>query len=436
MASISLTTLGKLRGTWFRERYPERSRLLAIQIRERGGKKRTIEIGEDTAENRTRGERRVEELRWAAKASAAGQDASLLGFREIALDFLERGMTWRELAPSTQEDRRSHLGLGKRIDRTFGERTLSGIGERDIEMFFLGLVHEEGLAEKTAKNHLDSLADVFHHAKKHNGFDGMSPVAMFRETRRKEGNTKAARARKESGDVRKPIEDLEALQRMVDKSAELALDRAALVARNRHGKRERFTQSVRRRDPRKHVATVLLLDSGIRLGEALALRWGHISLGTETDAASRTIRVSASNSRGRDATGSTKSGRSRSVAMSLRLRELLIDFEEWLVDCGRKPCSGDLILGIDPANWRNRHFKRACVLAELGDRSPKDLRDTFASQLLTCGVQLAYVSQQLGHASVEVTAQRYARWADPAYRIPMETAEHEVPADLIARLGG
>jgi integrase len=41
----------------------------------------------------------------------------------------------------------------------------------------------------------------------------------------------------------------------------------------------------------------------------------------------------------------------------------------------------------------------------------KDLRDTFASQLLTSGVSLGYVSKQLGHADVAVTARHYARRA-------------------------
>jgi integrase len=61
-------------------------------------------------------------------------------------------------------------------------------------------------------------------------------------------------------------------------------------------------------------------------------------------------------------------------------------------------------------------MKRACT----GHRALKDLRDTFASQLLTAGVQLGYVSAQLGHADVAVTARQYARWIeDDHYREPM-----------------
>ena len=72
---------------------------------------------------------------------------------------------------------------------------------------------------------------------------------------------------------------------------------------------------------------------------------------------------------------------------------------------------------------------------EGGHRALKDLRDTYASQLLTCGVQLGYVSAQLGHADVAVTARHYARWIeDDHYREPMQIESGEVPADLLARL--
>jgi len=65
----------------------------------------------------------------------------------------------------------------------------------------------------------------------------------------------------------------------------------------------------------------------------------------------------------------------------------------------------------------------------------KDLRDTFASQLLTAGVQLGYVSDQLGHADVAVTARHYARWVRAAeYRPPMQLQSGEVPADFLGRM--
>jgi hypothetical protein len=100
-----------------------------------------------------------------------------------------------------------------------------------------------------------------------------------------------------------------------------------------------------------------------------------------------------------------------------------------------QPAEGTILGQVDEANYRNRHFERACTAAGIGHRRPKDLRDTFASQLLTVGVQLGYVSRQLGHANVAVTAQHYARWADgDGYRRPLEVQPGEVPADLLSRL--
>ena len=65
----------------------------------------------------------------------------------------------------------------------------------------------------------------------------------------------------------------------------------------------------------------------------------------------------------------------------------------------------------------------------------KDLRDTYASQLLTCGVQLGYVSRQLGHSKPTVTADHYAKWCGgDDYRDPLTPRNGELPADLLARI--
>ena len=92
--------------------------------------------------------------------------------------------------------------------------------------------------------------------------------------------------------------------------------------------------------------------------------------------------------------------------------------------------------GLDPANFRKREWRRICQRTQLGHRRLKDLRDTFASQLLTAGIGLKYISRQLGHSSVVTTERHYAKWVqeDDFYREPMQLLEGEVPADLLARL--
>jgi integrase len=63
-----------------------------------------------------------------------------------------------------------------------------------------------------------------------------------------------------------------------------------------------------------------------------------------------------------------------------------------------------VLVGIEPSNFRHRAWRRILKRADIGPRAIKDRRDTVASQLLTAGVQLGYVSQQLGRADVSVTA--------------------------------
>jgi integrase len=63
---------------------------------------------------------------------------------------------------------------------------------------------------------------------------------------------------------------------------------------------------------------------------------------------------------------------------------------------------------------------RAVTEAGVGHIRRKDLRDTFASQLFTCGVQLGWVSRQLGHADFGVMVRHYAKWCgDDQYRTPL-----------------
>jgi integrase len=69
---------------------------------------------------------------------------------------------------------------------------------------------------------------------------------------------------------------------------------------------------------------MLQLDAGLRLGEAFELRWGAVFWGEDTDDTSRRIQVVEARARGKFS-GTPKSGRSRTVAMSRRLRRLLLE---------------------------------------------------------------------------------------------------------------
>ena len=145
---------------------------------------------------------------------------------------------------------------------------------------------------------------------------------------------------------------------------------------------------------------------------------------------SRSLIIDANRPRG-GALEPPKSGRAREVALSRRLRRALSAHNRQTF----QPGPDALVLHIEPSNFYKFEWRRAMKRARLEHRPLKDLRDTFASHLLSAGVQLGYVSSELGHADVSVTAKHYARWIGGSrYREPMTLRPGEVPADFIARI--
>jgi hypothetical protein len=60
------------------------------------------------------------------------------------------------------------------------------------------------------------------------------------------------------------------------------------------------------------------------------------------------------------------------------------------------------------------------------------MRHTFASNLLSAGFALEFISRQLGHASVYTTAKHYAKWLTDEYREPPVLAAGDLPCDWLA----
>jgi len=145
----------------------------------------------------------------------------------------------------------------------------------------------------------------------------------------------------------------------------------------------------------------------MRLGELLGLQWGDV------DFHSRFIEVRRNLVGGRVTT--PKNGKTRRVDMSAQLtdalRTLLVarkaetlrrgweTLPDW-VFCNEKggPLDGD--------NLRHRVFYKLLAKAGLRPGPFHDLRHTFASLLIPQGESLAYVRDQLGHASIQLTVDR------------------------------
>jgi len=320
------------------------------------------------------------------------------------------------LAPTTKGERKRMLGENGPLLPAFGALRLDEITSGRLREWWSAEVTAKVLASKkgaparvgrstkTGRTYLETLAGVLAYAVELELLEA-NAVDAFRTVLRRKTRTQRGRAESDPDRTIDPIENADELARLVDSAAQ-----------------EGTTA---------HLLVLLLLDAGLRLGEALGLRWKHVVWAESEDDPRRALVVAESRPRG-GAPGPTKSGRARRVGLSKRLhRALLAEYRARFAPDGEA-----LVLqGLEPGNFRARDWRRIVKRARIGHRALKDLRDTFASQLLTAGVQLGYVSQQLGHADVAVTARHYARWAGgDEYRAPLQLGPNELPADVLARL--
>ncbi len=154
----------------------------------------------------------------------------------------------------------------------------------------------------------------------------------------------------------------------------------------------------------------LMAFTGVRLGEALALRWEDVDL----------VRRQLHVRRGwtRSQIQPTKSGHERAVDIPT----LLVD-ELRRQDAASKKAA--LAAGEPRAPWilpssagspidhnyPERWFKATLKATSLPTHfTPHSLRHTYASLLLQRGESIYYVQRMLGHASITMTVDLYGRW--------------------------
>jgi integrase len=165
---------------------------------------------------------------------------------------------------------------------------------------------------------------------------------------------------------------------------------------------EKFLQAAWRKLPHS-LALVLevMAMTGMRLGEALAMRLGNL------DVANGHYLIAETRRRGY---GPPKSGKR------------LIDLEEDLVmkleSHIRRLGQESLVVGtkVDyffpglTQRMVQSAMQRACLAAKLRARRPHDLRHTYATLLLMDHYSPAYVQKQLGHHSISMTVDTYGHW--------------------------
>ena len=156
---------------------------------------------------------------------------------------------------------------------------------------------------------------------------------------------------------------------------------------------------------------LLLARTGLRIGEALALKWDDL------DFNDRSIEVCRNFYRNRIT--KPKNGKTRLVDMSLQLSKTL---KAHKLSCKKK----GLVLGlgdlpeyvftnkygrlINLYEWRKQIFYKVIKKSGVKKIRIHDLRHTYATLRISKGDNVADVSNQLGHHSVKFTMDTYYHW--------------------------
>lgn len=146
--------------------------------------------------------------------------------------------------------------------------------------------------------------------------------------------------------------------------------------------------------------------TGMRRGELLALEWQDIDF--------RRSRIRVNKQIYRNITQATKTGKERHVDMPESLKNILIEYRQqtvlskYVFHNNGKP--------LHPYNMEETYFKpllKRCnkILDEENQINKlrfHDLRHSYASYLLSKGVPVKYVQEQLGHSTARMTLDTYA----------------------------
>jgi integrase len=160
--------------------------------------------------------------------------------------------------------------------------------------------------------------------------------------------------------------------------------------------------------PDWHPFVLCAVRAGLRLGELRALEWGDF------DWRQRFIRVERNWVEGKLTT--PKNGKARNVDMSLQLRAILrlwrrrlrIEWFGWGLPMPQLVFPSEEGTPLDDANLRK---VMVAIVEKAQVRRHRSIvhvmRHSFASLLLQQGESLMYVKEQMGHSSIQITADVY-----------------------------
>lgn len=180
------------------------------------------------------------------------------------------------------------------------------------------------------------------------------------------------------------------------------------------------------KDSRYHTALLLIATTGLRRGEALALRWSDVDL----DAGVLRVRETVQRIEGKLSTGEVKTDRSRrtiplsQAIVALLRRHRVTQLEERMRAANQWDETGLVFttgLGrvVEPRNLL-RVVEAASKRIGVEGVGAHTLRHFAATAWLEAGVHIKQVSDLLGHSSVAITGDVYGHGSDQSARAAVD----------------
>jgi integrase len=330
---------------------------------------------------------------------------------------VDRGYLLRE--PGTPHKRGGGASEG-RIMAAFGDRAIADVTTRDVSTFLQSLDGE--LTPRNVNKHRQILTSMFAHACREDTHALPANPASGTDKRREP--PPAAIDHYE-------VEDIEALARV----AEAGKHRAAANGRTQAAATDATEVVARAAEDAQDAALFrVLFYSGMRLGEALVLRWGDVTFTTDRPGAMLLIHRTLSAGVEVD---TPKGGKARTVPLARPAAQALATLGRRGDFTGADEYVFANRLGrrLDPSAVRRR-YQRACKVAGLRPLRLHALRHA-AGSLTAQAAGAAFARDLLGHSDVRTTNRylhgkvdaRALRVVDAAFGVEdEETAAAALPA--------
>ncbi len=157
-----------------------------------------------------------------------------------------------------------------------------------------------------------------------------------------------------------------------------------------------------------NIGILVCLFTGLRIGEICALRWDDISFSEQTIHVHRTLQrvqnKSGNGSKTKIIVTTPKSACSiRTIPIPDELRDILVAYKK---SSGGYLLTNDEGKFVEPRTMQNK-FKRALKLSGIESANFHTTRHTFATRCIELGFDVKSLSEILGHATVNITMNRY-----------------------------